>query len=171
MNLTELSHLSTVINQLKTVINTAGHARFPKDTLTTLKKRVMQLEDKFVGGICELSDSAPAKQIYDRIAQAKAELAPVGTTESVEKAKSNVVMSSDGGIVIEPAQSEPEPAMPATAPEVQFDVTSRAVMVKPPVDINVEGAEALVKIDPSIGARLAEEKKKLVSKGKRKTAK
>lgn len=137
MNLSELSSLSNVINQLKTVINTASRERFPRETVMTLRKRVLQLEDQFVNGVVGLDVDLPSpKEIQKRIAQAKEELAVV-SDDRVEKAKVNVSHSPEGAVVVEAPQ-----------------------------DTVVEDLDG---IKASIGSRLAEEKKKLVAKGKRKS--
>lgn len=145
MKLNELSNLSNIIGQLKTVINTSGHGRFPKETMFSLKQKVAVLEEQFVRGVLEneTEEKVTAKVVFDRIKEAKAELATPSSKE-VERASKNV-QSASGLTVIDPSSSE----------EGSLPVTTEAVNDRQ---------------DLAVSSRLAEEKQKLLAKGKRKAA-
>lgn len=147
MKLNDLSNLSNVINQLKTVINTSGHGRFPRETMLSLKQKVAVFEEQFVQGVLEDSpkEEVTAKTVLTRIKEAKAELS-VPANKEVEKAAINV--KREGGIT---TVVPPEPKVE----EGDLPVTTEAVNDK---------------VDAEMSSRLAEEKKKLLAKGKRKVA-
>lgn len=160
MNISELSDLSTVINQLKTVINTAGYSRFTKEKSQILKRRVMELEERFVQGIIDLPELLTAKDILKRTQQAKAELGLVQSDNSVEKALPHAILSEDGAIFMNHPQPVAEPLTETAKPEVLMD--DGLVTIVPGTDVEE------IQIREQVNLRLAEEKKKLAVKGKRK---
>lgn len=160
MNLTELSYLSTVINHLKLVLNTIGRT---KTEIPVLKSRLAFFENKFIQGVCDLVPDLTAKDVLNKTLQAKAELVlPITGNElkatlkeDVQKLKQEAYKNSNVLDTVEKAAKN-------------VSSSEGLTVVQPPPDVTVEKEE--VKVDPSIGLRLAEEKKKLATKGKRKTS-
>lgn len=73
MNLSELSDLSKVIEHLKSVINTAGVTRFNNQTLTTLNKRLSELEEIFITSMIDYHEDNrnTAKIIHEAVQMAR----------------------------------------------------------------------------------------------------
>lgn len=135
----DLADISAVINQLKVTINSGGN----KDSLKQLRTQLTKLEQQFVDGVLRLNTDFSMTNVHQAIAEAKKKMK--GEVQPVAKAK-----------VANVADFEQE------VTEVPVEVAEEPVAAKPAVE---DEATALA----SLAARLAEEKKKLATKGKRKT--
>ncbi len=150
MNLNELADLCVVVEHLKTVIITS---RFPQETSTLLKKKLAELEQKFVNEVTVMGPMVDLKDIHNRIQAAKNELNVKGPPVPVQTTTSSELK---GSVVVEAKQDEVPLQEEVSSPTVSSE--DGAVFVNPPADDNMN-------------SRLAEEKKKLVAKGKRKVNK
>ena len=149
--LKDLSDLSTVINHIKNTINTAGYARFNKETLAKMRSTLAKLEQQFIDGVVALNTDVSVADVHSRIKEARQEL-------SVKK---TVPVATAAAVVVTPAGVE-SVALESNAPQAPPVVEASA---------EDEGEEKREETSDdtglaSLAARLAEEKRKLSSRRK-----
>lgn len=169
-NLRELSDLSAVITQLRGIISTSSLSRFDKKELTSLKEKLATMEKEFIAGV--LTDPEQPRSTLSEINK-RTQAARKEISVGAEKA---VVVGNDGKArVVDPSQPLPPEDM-GTSINMQPATTTRLESAVPESiarEITVPEAEAKpeAKVDPMLGNRLAEAKKELVEKNKRKSVK
>jgi len=91
MNFSELSDLVQVTTHLKNVINSAGYTKFKPETISVLKKRLVELDELFISEMMIYDSRNSSKMMQDAILDARQKMGlddryPVPTT-SLNKLK------------------------------------------------------------------------------------
>lgn len=167
--LKELSDLSNVISQLKTIINTSGLSRFTKPQIMEMRNKLTMFEQMFLTGAVEYQ--APtltnhiAKDILLRTETAKKELYTQQETKAV------VVGSNGVARTVSPGEQLPPEDMGTSINIEPVQITKLESSVPESLAKEIPVSPSKNSVDPEMAKRLAEAKKDLVKTGKRKSTK
>lgn len=147
----ELADLSTVIDHLKVTLNAVGRNILSKEEYKKLTDVASKLEKQFLEGAGSIEFNVSNVDIHKTIAEARRKMQKEKDPSFSELQGSSVSITDQGAVVVEASPEKQETELPVEAePSVTLSKTE-------------------TKEDVSLASRLAQEKKNLAKKGKRKT--
>lgn len=180
----QAAQLALVLEQTRIIFSTSGHNRFTKDKLLSIRKQIALLEDKFLESTFDLNLDG------SRVTLPTEEISIIGVSvlddyKAVGKAMENISQEGGAFVVNAPVEPAPAPAQlvlpgvlepPARKPgrakktvASSTEALSTTSVAAVPVVTEAEEKITMSKDDLALKDRLAEEKKRLLEKGKRKS--